>query len=1026
MIRWAATRPAVIWAAVACVLLAGTISFTKLALATKTTVDLPRLIVTSSWPGASAELVESYITSPTEAVIQGVRGVKKTSSTSQDGGARLDVQLEPNANVQFARLAILERLELLRADFPPGASATRVGNYVPQELQEPPLMRVVLTGPYTPGALKKIADEIVNPRMTGVPGVSSVQVSGGPGFGASVSYDASLLRQLDIAPAAITAAVAESRDVTSLGVERFGATTRAVVMRDQPSALEQLNALPVRGRGGRVFRLGQLATVRPEEDARGQFYRINGNPALAFELIRSAGADAIETAATARKSLAQLQPSLPAGVKFTVQSDDSESLAKELKDLVTRGAIAFVAVVLVLALALRNVRAVALVMGSAAVSIAGTALGLFLMKIPANMLTLAGLGMGIGILVQNGIVVVERLRAAADTADARAAIGERMTPAVLGATLTTSVVLFPFLYLQGNARAAFVPFAAAFVLALAWSVVASLVMIPALASGHGQKARRTRTHHLYGAVLKRLVRWRWATLLVSVAALGVLTWGFTRKVRRFSWGGFGNEKTILGVGINFPRGSDPESLDLAMREMEAIAVGREGVQDVVAQSGSYFGAQMRVTFSDEGAFTTMPMQLQEELTQRAVFIGGASISVRGQGPGFSSGFGSVSMSNFAIKVLGYSFDGVQRLAEDLKSRLERVPRVRDVKISASTGFGSDRAFTVTIDPDRRALARFGVTSADLAAAVTREVAGSSGGQTLDIGGGEILVTVKAKGARERSLDEVRAAIVPTVDRSPVKIEDLATVSERETLNAISREDQQYVRMVRYEFRGPQKLADRTHTVFLASTSVPVGYSVADASLNYGVRDNSEKRLWLVFAIGLALVILSVAMVFDSAWASWMVFLSIPIALGGVIAAFWLADAVFTREAAVGVILVVGHGVNQAILLIDAALVRRRARQGEKGGNGRRQGWLTGAQSFRAAMERSGMIALVTVTTLASLLPLAIGAPTTSAFGAIALAATGGMIAGTIGAMFVIPAMLVGRKGPVSSSVQPRTPFSRPY
>jgi len=1014
MIRWAVSRPAVVWAAVACVLLSGAISFTRLALATRTTVELPRLSVSVSWPGSSAELVETYLTSPIEAVIQGVRGVKKTSSTSRDGTASLEVELEPAANVQLARLSILERLELLRPEFPRGALTPRVSNFVPQELQEAPLLRVILTGPYTRGALQKIADEIVSPRISAVPGVSGLNINGQTEFGASVSYDPSLLRQLDIQPAALTAAIADARRVESLGKERLGASTREVVLRDQPSALEQLSALPVRGRGGRVFRLGELATVRPEEDARGMFYRINGDPALAFDAFRLPGADAIKTAAAARAALAELAPALPAGVRYTVQQDDSENLARDLRDLVIRGSIAFGAVMLVLVVFMRSARAVLLVMGSAAVSIAGTALGLYLLDIPANMLTLAGLGMGVGILVQNGIVVVERLRAAPDSAEARAIVGERMTPAVIGATLTTAVVLVPFLYLQGNARAAFVPFAAAFVLAEAWSVVAALVMIPALAAGHGIQARWPRAQHAYGALVKALIRWRWATLLVAVAALGVLTWGFTKKVRRFSWGGgFGQERTTVTVFITFPRGSDPESLDRAMQEMEQVAIGREGVQDVVARSYSVSQAQMVVTFTREAGITALPLQMQEDLTQRAVFVGGASISVRGQGPGFSSGLGSVSMANFRIKVLGYSYSGVQRVAEDLRDRLLKIPRVREVNINAASFFGSDRAFAVTLDPDRNALARFGVTSQDLSTAVAREVRGPGGGQELEIGGEKITVTVKAQGARERSLDELRAAIVPTTASAPVKISDLANVSEREALSAISREDQQYVRIVAYEFRGPSKLADRTHKAFLASISVPVGYSVSDQGFGFGFLDDSERGLWLVFAVGLALVLLSVAMVFDSAWASAMVFLSIPLALGGVMAAFWMAGAAFTREAAVGVILVVGHGVNQAILLIDAALARRRRQKAEVG----RQGWLTAGQSLRAAMERSGMIVLVTLTTLASLLPLAIGAPTTSLFGAIALAATGGMLAGTIGAMVVMPAMLVGRRQPRTSATR---------
>ena len=203
---------------------------------------------------------------------------------------------------------------------------------------------------------------------------------------------------------------------------------------------------------------------------------------------------------------------------------------------------------------------------------------------------------------------------------------------------------------------------------------------------------------------------------------------------------------------------------------------------------------------------------------------------------------------------------------------------------------------------------------------------------------------------------------------------------------------------------------------MASISVPPGYSVGDDEFAWAP-DDSAKGLWLVFGVGIALVILSVALVFDSVWAAAMIFLSLPVALGGVVAAFWFTGNAFTREAAVGVILVVGLAVNQAILLVDAALelrrtdgqadrrtmdARRETRDAKRG--------LTTAQVVGASVDRSGMIVMVTLTTLASLLPLAIGTDPDSLFGAIALATAGGTVAGTVGAMFVVPAMVGGGRG----------------
>ncbi len=1022
MIRWATTRPAVIWAFGGALILAGSLAFARLPLATRTSVELPRLSVTATWYGASAELLETFLTSPVEAAIQSVRGVKKVSSTSNGdrGSASITVELEPNADVQLTRLAIHERLQLLRADslLPDGASAPTVSNFVPEELDEQPLLQYSLAGPYTPGTLGRLADEQLGPRLTSIPGVSGVTKFGDAEQGVSVSYDVQRLRQLEISPDLLRAALAGARVVQALGAQHDGASIKNVVLRDQPHAYQDLENLPVRAASGRVFRLGELASIRPDEDTQGRFSRLNGVPAVGLDITRLPGADAIQTAARVRAAVAELSPYLPAGVSMRLESDESVELRKQLHDLVIRGAIAFLAVTIVLLIGIRRIRPVMLVMGSAAIAIAGTALGLYLLDIPANLLTLAGLGMGIGILVQDGVVVVDRLRRVPDTPEARAAAGSRISRAVVGSTLTTVVVLFPFLYLQGNARAAFVPFAAAFALGLLWSVFSSVIMIPAVGVGGGAEVAWPRLERFYLATLAPLLRWRRVTITLVVALLAVVGWGFVKRVPKSSFGNWYGQRTTLSVWVSFPRGSDPESLDRSMAEFERIAVGREGVEKVEARG---FGSQARieVTFTKDYSLTALPLQMQEEMTERAVLVGGASVSVTGRGPGFFNGGGGSSVA-FRIKLLGYSFSGVERLAKDLKQRLEGISRVRNVNINAASYWGAERAVSVILTPDRAALARAGLTSRDFAGAIAREIRGAVGGQRLEFDGEEILVTLKATGSRERSLDDLRSALVPNPTRAPVRIGDLAQVSEREGLGTIQREDQQYLRVVAYDFRGPAKLANRTHEAFMKSITAPAGYSVSDQQFSWE-EDQSTKGLWLVFAAGVTLVILAVAVVFNSVWATGMVFLSLPLCLAGVAGVFWATGTSFSREAAVGVILVVGLAVHQAILLVDAALEKRRY-VGKSVGRYETESatdlptdrptarGLSIEDVLAAASDRAGMIMLVTLTTLASLIPLAVGADSDNLFSSIALATAGGTVAGTIGALWIVPAYLVGHCG----------------
>src|SRR6185436_4654817 len=137
---------------------------------------------------------------------------------------------------------------------------------------------------------------------------------------------------------------------------------------------------------------------------------------------------------------------------------------------------------------------------------------------------------------------------------------------------------------------------------------------------------------------------------------------------------------------------------------------------------------------------------------------------------------------------------------------------------------------------------------------------------LEFDGEQVEVSLKATGSRERSIDELNSALVPNATRSPVRISDLAEMSEREGLATISREDQQYLRIVGYEFRGPTKLANRTHEAFMKSITAPAGYTVGDDKFAFQ-EDTSSKGLWLVFATGVILVLLAVATVFDSIWAA---------------------------------------------------------------------------------------------------------------------------------------------------------------
>ncbi len=1004
MIRWVTSRPVVAWALALGLLGAGLVAAMRLPISTRSVIELPRLTIAASWPGATPEVVESWVTSPIEGAVQGVRGVIGTSSESAANSAQVTVQLDPDTDIALARLAVLERIEALRAQLPvPAQRSIQVSTYTPSDQQQRSLLIYNITGVYTPGALADTVRQWLVPTLSALPGVGDVGILGGAENGISITYDPDRLQRMGITPAALRAAIDQSRLFETLGVDDDGITLRPVTLLNEPVALDDLASLPISGPGGRVHTLGELASVRPSENSGGRFHRVNGRTAVTLSVRRLPGADAIRTAEHARHIVDSLRPLLPPGIQLQLLSDESTDLRQRMENLLMRGSLAGVAVLLVLLLGMRQIRSALLVLASALLAMAGTALSLYLLKVPANMLTLAGLAMGTGVLVQNGLVVAERLQFAGPGPVARADTARRIAPAIFGATLTTLVVLLPFLYLQGNARAQFVPFAVAFGLALLWSVPAALLILPALARSGQPMHRWPRLARGHFRLLRTVLRWRLLVQCLTVAALAGLAWAFVNKVPRTNWGVYDTDvfRQSIMARVSFPFGADPIQVEALVRELEQIALRQPG-NPLITTSGDATSGTITLAFPPETSLGEDPWIASDALTERAALIGGTemvSVTKPQAAQGFyNSSFFSAPISK-QFRIYGYSFAGVLGIAQSLRERLILNPRIPEtgVQISQTSDAYSQRPQTsILLTPDRQALARVGATTRDFLSSVQRELAVEGGQTTIQVGATSYPVTLQSSGAAYRQLTELGDGLLQNPAQIRLPLRSVTRIESGQATGAISRMNQRYVRTLAYEFRGPQPMADRRHKAFMASIAVPPGYEVSDGWRDYS-HDTSANALGMVFAVGVILVLLAVAMIYDSVWAAAMVFLSLPVSLGGVVIAFWVTGTAFTREAAVGVILVVGLAVNHAILLIDGAMASRR-----------RLGRVTPTAIFRATLDRTEMIVLVTLTTIASLIPMSYGTnPSRDLFAAIAIATAGGVLASALGGMYLFAPLLLG-------------------
>ncbi len=986
--------------------------------------DLPRLTVSAVWLGTSPEVVEAFLTSPLESEIQQVRGVEKITSTSAEGSASIEVEFALETDMEFARLELSERLASLEDRLPVGARAPTVEPYVPDEFEDQtrPLLLYTVTGPYTLEYLREVIDDDIKPELVQMDGVGRVDVDGGRDRILQVELDEQKIQSLGLRPEVVRQRILNLEIVREAGVvDMRDGTFRTLSIRQRAESADDIRRLPVIESEGRLVRVEDVGRVYPTYEDAQRYYRINGFPALTFAVYRAARTNAVQTADDVKARLGELERSLPRGSRFIEDYDQSKDIRAQLSDLRNRALAAAGIVLLVLLLFLRSVRAAVIVFSTVAFAVLITLNLMYFGGFTLNVLTLMGLAMGFGLVVDNAIVVLEniyryRRQGMAPLDAARQGARDVVLP-ILAATGTTVVVVIPFVYLQGELRIYYVPLAIVVGLSLLASLFVAFSFIPSLgakllarvrpragdapigttptATGAPLPGQRILLVRAYSGLVRASLRFPWATVVLGLSMLGGSYFLFDKFVtRNVLWRGLGfNEDTYIDISIRQPRGEELSRTDELARFFEEKLKRMPEVAKFVTQVLPQQG-RIRVEFPDDLKYTNVPVSIKEQMVQYSLLFGGTDVRVFGYGPSFYGGGGG-SAPNYSIKILGYNYDRVREIAEDLGQRLTRYSRIREVDTnSAGSWFQRDKVTEIVVDIDRTRLSQHDLTAEEVVMYVAATVRGRNQSGTIRVAGEEMEVSVKLSNYDKLDLLALGETLIPARTGEAVRLADIAQIRERQVLNRVIRENQQYQRIVSYEFRGPSKLGDRVKESVVAATDLPPGYSIEDQQTWAWSREEAQ-AIWGVLSVSIILVFMVTAALFESLRQPLCVLLTVPMALIGVFLVFFYTNAAFTREAWIGVIMMGGIVVNNAILLVDHVNQLRR-----------RHGLLLEEALVRGTLERVRPILMTSMTTICGLLPLVLFAESANAniWNALAYALIGGLSSSTFLVLTVTPAL----------------------
>jgi HAE1 family hydrophobic/amphiphilic exporter-1 len=975
-------------------------------------VDYPQLTVSANWSGASPETMEAFVTAPLEGAAQQVGGVRKITSTSSasprgtGSSSTIDIEFERDARMDFARLALGERINALRDELPPGVVPT-VQPYTPPEFAEEDqrFLSYRMRGSYTEARLAQIAEEEVQPAIESVDGVSAVVVFGSRDREVAIELDGDRLEALGLRPAQVTARIAELSEVRAPGSLVFEGRQYSLAVRTRVESVSELETLVVDQRAEGPILLRDIGRVRERIADPTSYFRINGQPTISVDIRRETGTNAVAVAREVKQVVERLGERMPPTVALELDADESREIGKQLTDLRLRAVAAAVVIFLVLMLFVRSLGAVLIVFATIGFSTLIAINLLFLGGFSLNVLTLAGLAWGFGLIVDNGIVVLENVErhsgAGEPPAEAARRGARQVALPVVAATATTAIVLVPFLFMQGDLRLYYLPLGFAVGFSIFASLFVAFTFVPTMTSRlYARHDRAPETHDVrtghgaawyiraYRNVLDVSLDHPFVVAFICAATLGGSWYLFDEHVTRGTiWSGLWGQQTFISVNIQFPRGAGLERTDELTRSFEARIASMPEVERYETQVMPQF-ANIRITFPEELETTQIPVAIKEQMVAYSYQFTGAEVRVYGYGPSFYGGGGSPP--NYRLKVLGYNYLAVQDIGEELAARLERFSRIEDVDPNASNRwYERDKEFEYFLDVDRESLGAHDITVEDLLGFVAANIPGEGGVNRLRVGGEELPYSVKLAGYEDFDLLGLQDLRVPT-ENGEVRLADVASIRRRDVLSRILREDQQYQRTVAWEFRGPRKLGDLVRDVVLDATELPPGYKIEeDDSFRWSTEEATQVYLALGFAI--LLIYMVTAALFESLAAPFVVLLTLPLALIGVFLIFFFTGGAFSRTAYIGTIMMAGIVVNNAILIVyHIGELRERLPSREA--------------ILQGTLERVRPILMTTFTTVFGLLPLVLFAQSTdeNIWNSLALATIGGLISSTLFVLVAIP------------------------
>jgi HAE1 family hydrophobic/amphiphilic exporter-1 len=956
-------------------------------------IDFPTVSIVTTYEGVSPEDIETLITKPIEEAVAAVEDVEEVSSSSREGLSFVMVRFKWGKEMDIASLDVREVVDFVEPLLPEDADAPFIFKFSTSAM---PVLFLGVGGDYSLAELRTLSEDQIEPRLERIKGVAAVYTQGGKQREIHVYADDEKLKAYGLTLDQLVYALRMENVRVPGGRVEQGRSDFLVRTTGEFESVGEINDVVVARIEGSPVYLRDVAHVEDAFADRVEEIRLGGKPGLMVMIQKQSTANTVEVSDRVKGELSRIEDLL--GVEFVVVMDSAQYIKTSIGNLRSVAVQGAVLAVIVLLLFLRNIPSTLIIATSIPVSVIATFIVMRFANVTLNMISMGGLALGIGMLVDSSIVVLEnifRQRERGLTRKEAAVYGAgEVANAITASVLTTVAVFLPVVFVPGIAGIFFRDMAITVVFALLCSLFVALTLIPLLASKVLSVKRKVREERrsVYEGMLRWALRHRKTTLAIAIVVF-VLSVSLIRHVGVEFMPH--SEPGEFQITVEMPVGTRLDVTERAVEDVEAtIRQDVPEIENMFARvgQGTGFGAFFGGTGSHMGRvwFRVVALNKRDRsddeirlaLGQPLTQIPGAKVYF--QADQFAQMmFGGARL---AVEIYGHDLDVGRALATDVERIMAGIYGATDVRISRAEGKPESQ---IVIDSEKAAY--YGLSVSSIAYSIQTAVMGDVAGQYRE-GGKEYSIRVRLPSEKRRSLEDIMNVLIPTPAGDPIPLATVASMEVRGGPVEIERKGQQRLVTVTGNLTGERDLggvvADLREQ--LDELQVPPDFV---AEIAGEAEEVSKSFMWLGIALvgAIFLVYMVMASQFESLRHPFIIMFSLPLSFIGVAWMLFITGTTLSINSLIGVIVLAGIVVNNAIILVDYTnLLRARGLQLEEA-------------VVTAARTRRRPILMTACTTILAMTPMALGLGEGSELNSpMARSVIGGLAASTVLTLVIIP------------------------